>query len=252
MSDPNLREELLLRELEELRRQLEEPEELLRALRHGEVDAFVVPEPDGERIYALRSADALYRVMIEQMKQGAVTLSADGTIIYCNYYFAELLRVPRERLLGSAIRPHIAPASRPLLDAWVGGAAGPGEGLRAEAALTAGDGTEVPVYLALSVLPVEGVKSFCLVVTDLTEQKRQQEVLEQAGVVRSILEQAAEAILVCDGSGTVTHASRAAAELCGGNPILRPFGEAFPLRHRTPAGPGEPFTLGPVLGGRTL
>src|SRR5947209_7537724 len=104
--DPSdLREQFLVKELEELRRQLEEPEELLRAIRSGEVDAFVVPEPTGEKVYALRSADPLYRMMLEQMKEGAATLGADGTIVYCNYYLAELLGRPREQLLGTPLPP---------------------------------------------------------------------------------------------------------------------------------------------------
>ncbi len=36
-------------------------------IRQGEVDAFVVREAAEERIYSLRSADLLYRAMIEDM-----------------------------------------------------------------------------------------------------------------------------------------------------------------------------------------
>ena len=51
-----------------------EAEDIVRAIRHGEVDAFVVREADEDRIYSLRSADVLYRAMIEEMKDGAVAL----------------------------------------------------------------------------------------------------------------------------------------------------------------------------------
>ena len=54
--------------LQELRMRLREPEDVIRALRHGEVDALVVTEPRGERIYSLRSADVLYRGMIEEAR----------------------------------------------------------------------------------------------------------------------------------------------------------------------------------------
>ena len=50
--------------------------------------------PEGEQIYTLRSADQPYRLMVEQMREGALTLAADGTILYCNQRFAELMALP--------------------------------------------------------------------------------------------------------------------------------------------------------------
>ncbi|NIO00054.1 MAG: hybrid sensor histidine kinase/response regulator, partial [Anaerolineae bacterium] len=77
------RQELLL-EIEELRARLEEAEETLRAIRSGEVDAVIVSGPQGEQVYTLKGADHTYRLLIEQMKEGAATLAAEGTILYCN------------------------------------------------------------------------------------------------------------------------------------------------------------------------
>ena len=54
----------------ELRNRLSEPEEIVRAVRQGEVDAFVISEPEGTQIYSLRSAEQLYRSMIEEMQEG--------------------------------------------------------------------------------------------------------------------------------------------------------------------------------------
>ena len=72
----------------ELRRQLEEAEATLSAIRNGEVDALVV---GGREIYTLEGADHPYRVLVEAMQQGAVTLSPDSTIVYCNAGFAEMI-----------------------------------------------------------------------------------------------------------------------------------------------------------------
>ncbi|HYH47436.1 MAG TPA: PAS domain-containing protein [Thermoanaerobaculia bacterium] len=99
----------LLREMAALRAHLEEAEETLRAIREGEVDALVVSERRGEQVYTLESADRPYRIMIEEMGQGAVTLTADGTILYCNRRFAAMLQAPLESLLGSAIQDWLAP-----------------------------------------------------------------------------------------------------------------------------------------------
>ena len=41
--------------------------------------------------------------MVEQMREGALTLAADGTILYCNQRFAELMARPPERIAGQAL-----------------------------------------------------------------------------------------------------------------------------------------------------
>src|SRR5688500_8336582 len=85
--------------MEELRRRLREAEDTITAIREGHVEALVVTAPDGERIYTLRTADQPYRLMVEQMREGALTLAADGTILYCNQRFAELMAPRRSASL---------------------------------------------------------------------------------------------------------------------------------------------------------
>src|SRR6476660_6564632 len=78
-------------EIIELRRRLEEAEETLRAIREGEVDALVVDSPHGEMIYTLTSADYPYRLMIDEMNEGAVSVSPDSFILYSNRNFSSIL-----------------------------------------------------------------------------------------------------------------------------------------------------------------
>src|SRR3954454_16379026 len=106
----------LLRENEDLRHRLEEAEETLRAIRGGEVDAVVVAA-GREQVYTLESPDRAYRLLVEQMTQGAVTLTADGVILYCNRHFADLLGRPLEDLLGQPVHGFVSPAGRALLEA---------------------------------------------------------------------------------------------------------------------------------------
>ena len=68
--------------MEDLRRRLQEAEDTINAIRDGHVEALVVNAPDGEQIYTLRTVDQPYRLMVEQMREGALTLAADGTILY--------------------------------------------------------------------------------------------------------------------------------------------------------------------------
>jgi PAS domain-containing protein len=89
-------------------RLMDEAEQTLHAIRHGAVDAFVVEEPDGHRVYALDCADLPYNALVERMQQGAAMLDASGCIIYCNLSLAELLGVPRDTAIGLPLRDFIA------------------------------------------------------------------------------------------------------------------------------------------------
>src|SRR5436853_5820298 len=101
--------------VQRLRQRLREAEETLDAIRDGHVEALVVSAPEGEQIYTLRTADQPYRLMVEQMREGALTLAADGTILYCNQRFAELMARPAERIAGQALREFLHPDDLPTL-----------------------------------------------------------------------------------------------------------------------------------------
>lgn len=157
----------------ELQRRLDEAEETLRALRSGEVDAIVASGPDGDRVYTLKGADETYRVMVEKMAEGALTLTLDGLILYSNEQFASMLRSPLERVIGSAIREFVAPEDAHAVSALLGG-----EGVRkAEVRLRTGDGAFLPVYLSVQRVVLDGAECHCLIVTDLSAQKRYEEIV---------------------------------------------------------------------------
>src|ERR1700751_1534068 len=87
-------------ELEELRQRLQEAEETLEAIRGGEVDALVVSGPGGEKVFTLEGAEHPYRVLVESMNEGAISLSNDGTILYGNSAFARMVGVPLDQIMG--------------------------------------------------------------------------------------------------------------------------------------------------------
>ena len=103
-----------------------------------------------------------------------------------------------------------------------------------------GHGAQVPVYLALRLLPADGPAQTSMVIADLTEQKRYQEIMASEVFATSVLDQAQDAIVVCDPSGRVIRANRAAERLCGVNPLLQPFDVVFPLRRVIEPSPGDP------------
>jgi PAS domain S-box-containing protein len=156
-------------EIEELRARLEEAEETLHAIRHGEVDALLVSSPSGAQVFTLESAEQPYRILIEQMQEGAVTLSESGMILYCNLRFAQMIRVPHEKVVASPIRAYVAPEYVERFASLL--LQGLRRSARAEITLQTKDETPLPTFVTVSPLPsvVEG--AVCMVVTDLTEQE---------------------------------------------------------------------------------
>src|ERR1700720_1861741 len=102
----------LVEQVADLRASLEEANETLQAIRLGEVDAVVVQGSRGDQLFTLKGADEPYRVLIEEMNQGAVTLSANGSILYCNRRFADLLKTPLEEIVGVTFDAFVAPSER--------------------------------------------------------------------------------------------------------------------------------------------
>ena len=160
-------------DIDDLRRRLVEAEETIEAIRSGAVDAFVVEDEGGQRIYTLQTADRPYRVLVETMQQGAATLSADGLVLFCNPRLATLLGRGRERLMGAAFEALVPPAQRDAIAELL--RHGSLRVVEREFALLRDDGPTVPVLLTVSPLPAEAAAAICVLVTDLTEHQHYEE-----------------------------------------------------------------------------
>src|ERR1700753_2814176 len=102
MMDTSIEFEQLLNENKELKIQLEEATDTIEAIRSGKVDAIVVNGQDGHRVYTLKTADQTFRVFIEKMNEGAVTLNREGIIVYSNTSFAAMAGMPLQKVIGLA------------------------------------------------------------------------------------------------------------------------------------------------------
>jgi diguanylate cyclase (GGDEF)-like protein/PAS domain S-box-containing protein len=156
-----------------LREQLEEAENTLRAIQEGSVDAFVVSKSGNTQVLTLRESDYLYRVFVESMNEGAVTLVPDGTIFYTNKRFAEIVQKPVEKLIGASFYELTATneENNKELKEGLGGK----KSLRVESHLLSGKFDKVPVEISAHALEAEDIKGFCIVVTDITERKQANE-----------------------------------------------------------------------------
>jgi len=171
----------------------DEASETLRAIRMGEVDAVLVQGGDGNSLFTLNGADDPYRVLIEEMNQGAVTLSSDGSILYCNRRFAALLRMPLDKIVGFAFESLVAPVERAEFGRLL--TIGRAAGITGEITLFSSDCSPVPLQLALGPLPAKSAAKICLIATDITQRKQmEQRLREQADIV----ERAHDAVVVRD------------------------------------------------------
>jgi diguanylate cyclase (GGDEF)-like protein/PAS domain S-box-containing protein len=163
---------------------LAEAEDTLRAIGAGEVDAFVVSDGgSGRRVFTLSTADRPYRMFVEQMREGAATVSASGLILYANPRLAELLSYSRATIVGAPLSHFISDAAA-LAGADADGQ--PALGAVLECDLLGRDGKIVPVLVGSSVLEVDGDRLSCLTFTDMTAHKAQERAISRLSDDRAI------------------------------------------------------------------
>lgn len=151
---------------------LAEAEDTLRAIGAGEVDAFVVSDGGtGRRVFTLSTADRTYRRFVENMRDGAATISSSGLILFANQRLAALLSSSVETLVGSPLAMFVA-GGVPEWDMTHGPG---GLGATVELDLVDSSGATVPVLAGASPLEVDGDDLTCVTFADLSAQKAQEQ-----------------------------------------------------------------------------
>jgi two-component system, OmpR family, phosphate regulon sensor histidine kinase PhoR len=162
------------KELQTLKQRLEEAEETIRAIRGGEIDALVVKGSKGDSVYTLKSADYTYRVLVEEMEEGALSVNFEGIILYCNKKFSDIVKKPLKNVIGSLLFSYISAGDASVFNELFN--AGKRKRCRGELRLLTKKG-KTPV--SLSVIPLkQNYESPLLnvVVTDLTEKRESEKI----------------------------------------------------------------------------
>jgi PAS domain S-box-containing protein len=171
-----------------LRGKLREAEETLDAIRNGDVDAVVVSGTDDvPRVYTLETADQTYRLLVEEMQEGALTLTRSGDILYCNRRLAQLVGTQIEQVIGGSLARYIAPADWPSVLEWIAC------GSKGELGIKTDRGRIIPTHVSFSALRSDGLNGegiHCCIITDLTEQRSTADQLR--GAHAALLAQVAE------------------------------------------------------------
>jgi two-component system, NarL family, sensor kinase len=165
------------RKVAELRARLADAEQTLRAICSGEVDAVVIEGKEGPQVFTLGGAEHAYRVLMESINEGALTLTAGSMILYANRCFARMVKCPLEQVMGSFFHRFLSSAGqaalRPLLKQKAK------SGFKIQVLLHAGDGSQMRTQISSCPLPRNGGESATMgmVVTDMTESHRNEEML---------------------------------------------------------------------------
>lgn len=166
----------LLNEIEELRYQLEEAHDTINAIRTGQVDALIVKDDTGHQLYTLKTADQTYRVFIEKMSEGAVTINREGVILYCNTRFANMVDTPLEKTIGQPLLFFVPDVSKSKLEkviynSW-------DEDCREEIILKDGGGKDMHCLFSCNTMELDSGIALSIIITDLTVLKNTEQELQ--------------------------------------------------------------------------
>jgi PAS domain-containing protein len=104
--------EKLRKDKKKLHQLLREAKESINRINTADIDALVIANKKNIKVYTEETADTPYRMLIEKMHEGAITVSRDGIILYCNSYFANMLNLPLEKVIGTMFKKYIDKSSK--------------------------------------------------------------------------------------------------------------------------------------------
>jgi PAS domain S-box-containing protein len=139
----------------------EEARAILEAIRKGLVDGFVV---DGEHVHLLDSAQVPYRVLVDQMRQGAATVDKEGRVAFANERLSTMLATPLGHIVGWPLETFVIAADRHALRTMLV-SRGTAQG---ELRLARANGDPTAVQAAMT--PIDGHRLFLF--TDVSERRR--------------------------------------------------------------------------------
>jgi two-component system NarL family sensor kinase len=163
-------------QIKKLRTRVHELEETFLAIQGGKVDAVVVNGAEGDQVFTLQGAEHPYRVLVETMNEGAATLDEHGTVLYANASFGVLLGISTDAVIGNLLQNYLEPAEQDKLNNLI--AESLKDESQGEVILATSDGKRRLVRMSLSPIHEFGIRTICVIATDMTELSGANEALK--------------------------------------------------------------------------
>jgi two-component system phosphate regulon sensor histidine kinase PhoR len=196
------REAVSLTNYRDMKIRLFEAEEALRAIREGEVDALIVHDPSGEKVFTLKTAEHSYRVFVEAMSEGAITVECDNLISYCNLSFEKMLDIPLEKLIGQSITNFVDKKQAVQLETLLNSARKKGSA-KGEIQFFRNGHLPFPVLVSINSFEDQSGQTLFLVTTDLSLRKETEAVKESEKQFRTMAESISQLAWIAHSDGSI-------------------------------------------------
>jgi PAS domain S-box-containing protein len=189
-------------------------------MEHDEADSLLVSDTLGDQCSVLKGADNICRVILEGMQEGYTTITSDGTILFCNKSFLNIVKIPLARVIGLSIYKLLKPKERKAFACFLSMG---NESFKTKCSLKTGDSLYAPVFIFARNINNDGNMITCLIVTDLTEQKRSER------FTQIMFNQTKEPVITCDKQGRIIQTNPAADLILGKQLVGNDLNVAIPL-----------------------
>ncbi len=160
-----------------LQKQLRNALESIEGFKSDKIDALVIANEKAMKVYTEKTADQPYRILVEKMHEGAVTLNENGTILYCNSYFANMVGLPLQKVIGTLFEIYIGDSSKKRFEALL--KKDTVNALKEEVIIYASDGKHIPALMTVNAFTLHNIFVLSIIITDLTVQNENQEKLKR-------------------------------------------------------------------------
>ncbi len=184
-------------------------------------------------VRVLQESEARKAAIFETALDCIISIDHEGTIIEFNAAAERTFGHQREDVLGRELAEVIIPLAyrkphRKGLARYLTTGEGPVLNQRLELSALRADGTEFPVELTVTRIPVNGPPQFTAYLRDITKRKRAvAELRESEQRFRILFDLGPVAIFSCDREGVVQNYNRRAAELWGREPKCGDISEKY-------------------------
>ncbi|MDR3478721.1 MAG: PAS domain S-box protein [Gammaproteobacteria bacterium] len=191
-----------------LQKRITELEKTLSIIQSGGVDAFVINNEEGApSIFTLEGADLPYRLLVESLSEGAITVSDNGKIFHCNKQFSIMVSIPTENLIGTLLFDYISKEQHDSLKNLI--TRGKTESCKSEFILDRADASIKTVLLSCHPLRFGNINGISIVATDISDVKILQQEMNTVNYrYQALMENASCGLLIHDAEGKIFEANK--------------------------------------------